>query len=204
MKRALIFVSAILVCCQTVYAGGRDILGRFHPGLEWGYTLTPASFHHYNYLDESIGFRINDEGWSFRPKSNAYIFGCITYDVSGYFSVSMLSGIQGLDAGRRTLPLIMRMEVSANGSDQDGFIFVSDMGADIRNWSKHSNHFQIGSGYVIILAPRCSLGIRVGGRLLYDSPDIWDPIEEEYVSRRNIRRNDAWYCALNMGLVLKF
>ena len=204
MKRILAIIAASLLFGLTAFAGGGEFFGRLHPGIEWGYTLTLAAHHHYNYLDESIGFRINDEGWTMLPRSNAYILGSLKYSFSSVFSTSIISGFQGIYKDRRTVPLLCRVSVSPSGRDSDGFFFFSDMGVFLTDFRRHGNQFQIGSGYSIVLAPRCSIGLRIGARLIYDRPDVWDPIEEEYISEQNIRRNDAWYSALNMGIVLEF
>lgn len=204
MKSKAYILAAFMILSLTANAGGRDFLKQLHAGIEWGYSLTPASFHHYNFLDESIGFRIDDKGWFTQPNSNAYVLGSLIYDVSSYYSISLLSGWQGVDLARRMVPILLRMNIKPSGFDHDGFFFFSDMGLDLLDWNSQGNQFQLGSGYSIILAPHYSIGLRVGARVIYDRPEIWDPIEEEYISECNINRNDALYFALNIGLILEF
>ena len=88
---------------------------------------------------------------------------------------------------------------------EDDSIFVyTDLGLALDDLKKKCNFVQIGSGYRLLLTPGYSLNFRVSGRIVYDRPEVWDPIEEEYVSERNVKRNDAWYCALNLGFSLEF
>ena len=66
------------------------------------------------------------------------------------------------------------------------------------------NQSQLGAGYSMVLSEGSRLCFKVGFRVAYDRPDVWDPIEEEYVSADNIRCNDAWYCAFKFGVSLSF
>ena len=203
MKR----LSAILLALSislSAYAGGGGFAGRFHPGIEWGMSLTPTSFHHYNYLDESIGFRINDEGWDYHTKLNAFILGSAGFDVTRTFSIAFLSGWQGIESGIRIVPLITRLSFYLSGSENDGMFVYTDLGIALNRFDKKTNFSQIGGGYRLMLTPGYSLNMRISSRIVYDRPDVWDPTEEDYISERNIKRNDAWYCALNIGFSLEF
>ncbi|MBP5566809.1 MAG: hypothetical protein J6X57_04895 [Bacteroidales bacterium] len=203
MKRALILLSALLLCLSA-NAGGREFLRRLHPGIEWGYTLTATTHRHFNYLDPSIGFRINEEGWMGPAKSNAFIHGSLSFDATNKLSISLLSGYEGIADGCRTVPVICRANYYLSGMDSDGFYLFTDLGVNLRRPNTMGNHCQIGSGYSLYLAPHTSVAMFMGARVIYDRPDIWDPIEEEYIPKHNIKRNDAWYCALNIGITLKF
>lgn len=203
MKR-LPVIFLVLFFSLPALSGGGDFLSRLHPGLEWGMSLTPTSFHHYNYLDESIGFRINDEGWDYHTKLNAFVLGSLSFDVTRTFSVGILSGWQGVERSVRIIPLITRLSFFTSGSDDDGIFVYTDLGIALNRFAKKTNFSQIGGGYRLMLTPGYSLNFRISSRIVYDRPDVWDPIEEDYISERNIKRNDAWYCALNIGLSLEF
>lgn len=194
----------VLLCSLTVFAGGGDFMRRFHPGVEWGMSLTPATFHHYNYLDESIGFRINDEGWDYRKKLNAYILGSLGFDVTRTFSIALLSGWQGIERGKCIVPLISRLSFYLSGKEKDSIFVLTDIGLALDEMKKRCNFIQIGSGYRLVLTPAYSLCFITSGRVAFDHPAVWDPIEEDFISERNIKRNNAWYCALNIGLSLEF
>ena len=203
MKRMSTLFAALLLCLSAA-GGGKEFLRRIHPGIEWGHTLTAATYQHYNYLDPSIGFRINEEGWLAPPASNAYILGSISYNISETLSFSLLSGYQGISKGRRAVPVLCRAYYYFTGMQSDGFYFTYDFGVNLLATGGHGNQLQLGTGYSMVLTPRCSVGLFASVRAVYDQPDIWDPIEEEYIPEQNIRRNDAWYCALNIGVALKF
>ena len=203
MKRAIAYLAALLLCLSA-NAGGKDFKSRLHPGLEWGYTLTATSYQHFNYLDPSIGYRISDRGWTAPARSNAFILGSLTFDITDRFSLGLISGYEGIDRLRRTVPLLCRGSFYLKGRETDGVYFFSDLGLNLSHPEARGNQMQIGSGYNIFLVPRCMLGFQIGGRVTYDRPDVWDPIEEEYIPKRNIKRNDAWYCALNFAIPLRF
>lgn len=202
MKRLCTLMFILL--CLPAMAGGGGFLGRFHPGIEWGMSITPASFHHYNYLDESIGFRINDEGWTYDTKLGAFVLGSVAFDITRTFRVGILSGLQGVERNRRIVSLVSRLSFYLSGTDDDGIFVYTDVGLALNEMKKKCNYAQIGSGYRLLLTPSYSLSFRVSSRIVYDRPEVWDPIEEEYISERNIKRNDTWYCALNLGFSLEF
>lgn len=202
MKRLCTLMFILL--CLPAMAGGGGFLGRFHPGIEWGMSITPASFHHYNYLDESIGFRINDEGWTYDTKLGAFVLGSVAFDITRTFRVGILSGLQGVERNRRIVSLVSRLSFYLSGTDDDGIFVYTDVGLALNEMKKKCNYAQIGSGYRLLLTPSYSLCFRVSSRIVYDRPEVWDPIEEEYISERNIKRNDTWYCALNLGFSLEF
>ena len=203
MKRALILFATLLLCLSA-NAGGKEFLRRLHPGVEWGYTFTATTYQHFNYLDPSIGFRINEEGWTTPPKSNAFVLGSLTCDVTNKLSISLLSGYQGIARGCRTVPVLCRVNYYLHGMDTDGFYLFSDMGYNFCRPNSKGNQLQIGSGYSFYIAPHTSVAIVLGSRVVFDRPDIWDPIEEAYIPQKDIKRNNAWYCALNLGIALKF
>ena len=204
MKKTHAYIIAILLCCQALHAGGGSFLQRLHPGVEWGFSPSLANYHHYNYLDESIGYRINDEGWTYPYHLNAFILAGVTVDLSSRLDLSVLSGYQGVDINRRTVPLLWRASYFFCGKDRDGFLLFGDAGVFLRKRQKYGRQLEAGAGYLISLTPHSSITFRIGGRVVYDRPDVWDPIEEEYISTRNIKRNDAWYYALNLGIGLFF
>ena len=203
MKRTLALLSAILLCLSAK-AGGKEFLRRLHPGLEWGYSLTAATFCHFNYLDPSIGFRINEKGWSSMAQSNAYVLASVGYNINDRLMLSLLSGYQGIDRGIHSVPILARADYYLSGMDTDGFYVFSDIGVNLGRPNSLGNQMQVGSGYSFYMAPHCSVAVVIGARAVYDRPDIWDPVEEAYIPKHNIKRNDAWYCAFNMGINLKF
>ena len=203
MKRLVAIILAMILSLPAI-AGGGAFLSRIHPGIDWGMSLTPASFHHYNYLDESIGFRINDEGWDYSTPLNAFVLGSVSFDVTRTFNIGILSGWQGVEHGIRIIPLITRFSFYLSGIDNDSIFVFTDLGLALNELKKKCNYAQIGGGYRLLLTPAYSLSFRMSGRVVYNRPDVWDPIEEDYISERNIKRNDAWYCALNIGFSLEF
>lgn len=205
MKKWFVFILSIMLGTASI-AGGRPFHDRLHPGLEWGYSITVASYHHFNYLDESIGFRINDEGWEPESVSNAFVLGSVTVDFSDFVSLSLISGYEGLNRRVRAIPVSARLNYALRGFDTDGFslyagggmLFISD------KTKRRGKQLELGAVYNIVLAPHASVGFKLGARAVTDRPDVWDPISEEFISERNIKRKDASYYALNLGIMLSF
>ena len=98
----------------------------------------------------------------------------------------------------------MRLSYYLKEKKEDGLLFFTDAGMAVRNNEKDFRQYCLGTGYNIALTPHSSLVFRMCGRIAYDRPDVWDPIEEEYISARNIKRNDAWYYALNFSIGICF
>ncbi|MBR4822107.1 MAG: hypothetical protein IKZ71_03065 [Bacteroidales bacterium] len=206
MKKLFTYFCALLICAQSLSAGEKDFFSRFHPGLEWGYTATCFNYHHFNYLDKSIGFRISDKDWESRYNTNAFVYGTLDFDLFRTVSTSILLGFEGIDRGRQIIPLLGRVSYHPEGLDNDGIFIFLDGGIAIKNREndKYVNQSQLGAGYSMVLSEGSRLCFKVGFRVAYDRPDVWDPIEEEYVSADNIRCNDAWYCAFKFGVSLSF
>jgi len=206
MRRILTYICSLLLLAQSLSAGGNEFLRRLHPGLEWGYTATMFNFHHFNYLDESIGFRVDEQEWEARYNTNAYIYSSIAYDFLDFFNASIMIGYEGIDKDRRIVPLLTRFSYYPFGLDQDGIYLFLDGGITLprKENDRYTKQGQLGGGYSFRLDDRSRLAFNLGFRLAYDRPDVWDPIEEEYVSAHNIRRNEAWYCALKIGVSLSF
>jgi len=184
MKRLVLSILMLSLFAQSLSAGGKDFLGRFHPGIEWGYSGNMFNFHHFNYLDESIGFRINEEEWTAKYSTNAFAYASLSFDLPPYFTTSILTGFEGIDKGRRIIPLLARLSYYPFFLDQDGIFLFLDGGIALKHHEndKYVKQVQLGGGYSLMLCDHSKLSFNLGFRLAYDRPDVWDPIEEEYVS----------------------
>ncbi len=203
MKKRLLITVAALCCCLSASAGN-GLFSRLHAGLEWGGSFTVLNHYHYNYLDDAVGFRINEEAVRGMFNLNGYFAGYAGMDVAKELNLSLLLGYESIYDGREVMPLSIRLNWYPSGCHSDGLLFFADTGSGIRKSDSMVKRAQIGTGYRLSLSDYSSLDLRLGIRICHDNPDVWDPVEEEYISRRNILRNDAHYFALNFGLVIEF
>ena len=204
MRRAIFIITGLLLLCTNVSA--EDWKDRVHPGISWGYSATLASYHHYNYQDQSIGFRIDDSGWKGSFISNGWIVGLVSFDISPQLAVSFLTGYQGISKGRAFFPLSARFSLYPAGLRSDGMFIFAESGMNLFEKINSARAYDIqgGVGHRMAVARRLAIDVHAGIRMAYDRPPVWDPLEEEYISESNIRRNDAWNYSLNFGIALIF
>ncbi len=185
---------------------GGGFTGHIHPGISWGYSAKLLAFHHYNYLDNSIGFRIDDQQWTTSFTSNAFVQGSISFDLTRRLQSSVLCGYVGIAPGRTIVPVSIRFAFYPRYSFEDGMFYFVQSGVFFRKKASEipSYGFLGGTGYRIMLASWLSLDLHGGISFTYDRPPVWDPLEETFIPKSNIRRNDAWYCSLNLGISLVF
>ena len=201
MKRAILLIISII--CLYNSAGA---VKRFHIGAEWGATLTPLTFHHFNYMDEAIGFRIDDQGWEGGRALNACASLVLGLDLGRKINLSVLGGVTGLPGGRRAVPLSLRMSYMPRGVASDGLFAFIEGGANfVWHPVPSSGAFaRTGGAFRLMLDSHSSMDLHLCIRNTYDHPRVWDELEERYIQKRNIRRNNAWYCAFEAGIALNF
>ena len=198
-------MAAILVFATLpLAAGGGDFLQRMHLGAEWGLSANLVDYHHFNYLDSSIGFRIDDSGWRGHYTQLGFVRLTLGCDVSRFVSICVSGSYEGISRGRRIMPVSLRAGLFPSGVHEEGIFFFSEAGTGMRRNERGVRLYQLGSGYRIVLDARRSLDFKLGAQVSHDRPRVWDPVEEEYIPERNILRNNAWYYALNMAVALEF
>ena len=204
MRRSIGITICLLLIC-TVARGG-DWAKRLHPGLSWGYSTTLLTYHHYNYQDQSIGFRIDDSGWEPGFVSNGWVMAQIAVDIAPQLAVSFLSGYQGISKGRAFFPLVARFSLYPSGMQNDGIFIFADAGLNLLESINSASAYAVqgGIGRRLAVAHRLAIDVHAGIRMAYDRPPVWDPLEEEYIAPSNVRRNDAWNYSLNFGIALVF
>lgn len=198
---------SVIVLFLAISLGARAQLAEsLHLAAEWGFTATMFNYHHYNYMDEGIGFRIDDRGWSDDAGANAYAYLSAGFDVSSKFNLGLLCGYAGINDGVRVIPLEMKVFYYPWGSHSDGPFAFLQGGGGFKTGTADGMVLlgQGGGGYRLALDGRTSLDIKISLQLAYDHPKVWDPLENNYISDRNIRRNEASYYGLNIGLGLEF
>lgn len=210
MQKRLCFIFTLLFLPMLLSArGGRsEFTHRLQFGVEWGYSQTFYKLHHYNIVTNE-GYRINEETEGIFLYPNGALLANIGYDISERFNISLYSGYAGFADDCRVFPISLRLNMFPGSSMyEDGFYTMVEGGVGLRvpTLEKHDAAFFacIGEAYRIKLTPFFNLDFIVSLRTVLDRPNISNPDGAGYVSKHNIRSNNARYYALNFSVALNF
>ncbi|MBO4427729.1 MAG: hypothetical protein J5771_04540 [Bacteroidales bacterium] len=200
MKKALILLSLCLLCGLPLRAGG------FHAGAGWGASMNVVRDYHFNYLEETFGYRIDEDGAEVFDAFNAWFEGFISQDIGKKNALSLRIGWAGIAKGRKVLPIMLQWDRHFAGNYNDGWFVFAGAGAVLGHMTgtNHSWIAREGAGYRICLGGGDCLDITASFRSVLDRPRIFDSEEGRYVSGRNTLRNNVWYHALTVGISLSF
>jgi len=181
----------------------------FKYGAEWGIGANIFYDKQLNYITEE-GYRIDDsvaEG-AFIP--NGQILGSIGINATGRFSISLMSGYLGVSRNNRMIPILLRAGYHFNGLESDGLFAFIDGGIGIhlrKTWEperKPAGMTDAGMGYRFILTHRTSLDLLFNVKGTFDTLLVTDPDSGEFIKENNIRKNNAFFLTLNVGLGINF
>ncbi|MBQ9661319.1 MAG: hypothetical protein IJV37_08720 [Bacteroidales bacterium] len=178
----------------------------FRLGAEWGYSQCLYRSWSYNYFSEE-GYRVYDDqqGWLLRP--NGSVFLQIGYDLSAKVNVALNAGYLGTGENNRLLPVLLRLSYFPKTTTADG-LFGWVQGGPALHFHTEERPVawteSLGAGYRIALTEECNLDFLLGVRLTQDHPLIPNPEAPGYVSRHNILKNNAGYCALDLTIAVNF
>lgn len=210
MKRKL-FISTILLLALSSGATGRTILAgsffdRFVLGAEWGYTQCFYQNRNYNFITEE-GYRVFEQNSSFYGHANAQVLGTISFRLSEQLTLGLYSGYIGVGEKNRLIPACLRASYFPSTDSEDGLFAYAQGGVA---WHVHSTEGRmawlaiLGGGYRIRLSYDTHLDLLFGIKYLHDHPSIPNPEGPGNVPERNIRMNNAGYCALDISLAVSF
>ena len=201
MKKTLILLAACLLSGSLpLRAGG------FHVGAAWGTSMNVVRDYHLNWIDDSFGYRIDENGSEVFDAFNGWFEGFISQDIGKKNALSLRMGWMGITKGRNALPIMLQLDRHFSGNYADGWFAFAGGGAifGYMTGTNHSWTARGGAGYRIYLGGGDCLDITAGVRSVLDRPRIYDSEEGRYVSERNTRRNNVWYHALTVGISLSF
>lgn len=210
MKRKLLTL-AILLSVLGTGATGRTIpagrfFDRFTLGVEWGYTQCIYHSRNYNFISEE-GYRIFEQSHDFHAHSNARLLANVGYRVSEQLTLALYSGYIGVGEQNRLIPACLRASYFPSTYNEDGLFAYAQGGVA---WHVHSTEGQmawlgtLGAGYRIRLSYDAQLDLLLGIKYLHDHPAIPNPEGPGNVPERNIRMNNAGYCALDISIAVSF
>ena len=210
MKRKLLTL-AILLTISGASATGRTIpagsfFDRFVLGVEWGYTQCFYHIRDYNFISEE-GYRIFEKNSSFYAHANAQVLANIGYKLSEQLTLGLYSGYIGVGEQNRLIPACLRASYFPSTDNEDGLFAYAQGGVA---WHVHTTAGRmgwlatLGGGYRIRLSYDTHLDLLVGIKYLHDHPSIPNPEGPGNVPERNIRMNNAGYCALDISIAVSF
>ena len=210
MKRKLLTL-AILFISLSPCAAGRTIpagsfFDRFVLGMEWGYTQCFFLSRNYNFITEE-GYRAFEKSDAFYFRSNAQVLASVGYRVSEQLTLGLYGGYIGVGEQNRLIPALLRASYFPSTDSEDGLFAYAQGGAA---WHVHSTEGRtawlatLGGGYRFRLSYDTHLDLLVGIKYLHDHPSIPNPEGPGNIPERNIRMNNAGYCALDISLAVSF
>lgn len=210
MKRKLLKL-AILFISLSPYAAGRTIpagsfFDRFVLGMEWGYTQCFFLSRNYNFITEE-GYRAFEKSDAFNFRSNAQVLASVGYRVSEQLTLGLYGGYIGVGEQNRLIPALLRASYFPSTDSEDGLFAYAQGGAA---WHVHSTEGRtawlatLGGGYRFRLSYDTHLDLLIGIKYLHDHPSIPNPEGPGNVPERNIRMNNAGYCALDISIAVSF
>ncbi|MCR4824023.1 MAG: hypothetical protein K5849_01570 [Bacteroidales bacterium] len=180
---------------------------RFRIGMEWGYSQCFYRGWNYNFISEE-GSRFYDRSYELHLKANGIVLGQIGFNMNkDRFNLSLLSGYIGVGENNQMIPFLLRFSYYPRTAAEDGMFAFAQAGPGLHIFPGEREAAwlaSLGAGYRITLSLDCNLDLLLGIKYLYDHPLIPNPEGPGYVPRRNIRKNNAGYCALDLTLAVNF
>ncbi len=179
-----------------------------HPRLEWGIGETFYRYHSYNF-DSQEGYRIRGEFKGADFFTIAEVYAGVDWVMGKHFSTSATAGLCGLYRHSRCIPVNIRINYYTSSFYNDSAVVFLQAGTGIKTRASVQKNalflVAAGGGYHFSLTrsgTALDLLLRVQGSS--DHPDLVNPESSGTVEKRNIRKNDAYYCALNFSIALSF
>ena len=206
MKRlALIIALALLPLLASAQGEWRN-RSRFRVGAEWGYSCTFYNYYHNNYIDETDGFRVDEEGNNKDLKVNAYATAMVGLDVSRRLNLALYGGYTGVYRNRQLYTMDLRASWFWRGVQERGWMNFIQGGVGFDEYfdDDPSISTKMGVGYRVALSRTADIDFILSYRTCIDHPEVYDNWEGKYVEKRNIRRNNALYHSVCFGIAISF
>ena len=210
MKRKLLTLAILLISLSPCATGRTIPAGSFFDrvvlGMEWGYTQCFFLSRNYNFITEE-GYRAFEKSDAFYFRPNAQVLANVGYRLSEQLTLSLYGGYIGVGEQNRLIPALLRASYFPSTDSEDG-LFASAQGGAA--WHVHNTEGRtawlatIGGGYRFRLSYDTHLDLLFGIKYLHDHPSIPNPEGPGNVPERNIRMNNAGYCALDISIAVSF
>ena len=210
MKRKLLTLAILLISLSPCATGRTIPAGSFFDrvvlGMEWGYTQCFFLSRNYNFITEE-GYRAFEKSDAFYFRPNAQVLANVGYRLSEQLTLSLYGGYIGVGEQNRLIPALLRASYFPSTDSEDGLFAYAQGGAA---WHVHNTEGRtawlatIGGGYRFRLSYDTHLDLLFGIKYLHDHPSIPNPEGPGNVPERNIRMNNAGYCALDISIAVSF
>ena len=210
MKHKLLTLAILLISLSPCATGRTIPAGSFFDrvvlGMEWGYTQCFFLSRNYNFITEE-GYRAFEKSDAFYFRPNAQVLANVGYRLSEQLTLSLYGGYIGVGEQNRLIPALLRASYFPSTDSEDGLFAYAQGGAA---WHVHSTEGRtawlatLGGGYRFRLSYDTHLDLLFGIKYLHDHPSIPNPEGPGNVPERNIRMNNAGYCALDISIAVSF
>lgn len=210
MKHKLLTLAILLISLSPSATGRTIPAGSFFDrvvlGMEWGYTQCFFLSRNYNFITEE-GYRAFEKSDAFYFRPNAQVLANVGYRLSEQLTLSLYGGYIGVGEQNRLIPALLRASYFPSTDSEDGLFAYAQGGAA---WHVHSTEGRtawlatLGGGYRFRLSYDTHLDLLFGIKYLHDHPSIPNPEGPGNVPERNIRMNNAGYCALDISIAVSF
>lgn len=206
MKRFLLAICCLVLCCSSVSAGGKGERKPLRWGVDWGYGLDVFKYWSLNYRDSQVGYRVFDEDYRFEARPNAYFNASLGYEPVDWMEADFVTGIAGVDAGRNLITAGLQIRLLPEGNLVSGPVITAGggLGAETDLSAVPASYFTLGGGWRFCLNAVWDIDFLLRARVFIDSPPVWDEEIKNYVPKSDIGRSLAVNCALEFGIALSF
>ena len=203
MKKILAILLTLISFNNFVNAQ-KDRFSKYTFGVEWGYVATFQSGYGYIFFPPE-GYRVDVRDNSFRLQNNADLYIHSGINLSRSWNLSLYAGYAGVGDIHKVLPVSIRA-TRYFGKDplSDRWFAFTDLGSGIcfKRPVQEILTGKIGGGYRMSLSRYSKLDFIISARMTYTHPQI--TYDQEVISQEMVRRNNAYVCALSLGLGLTF
>ena len=194
--------------------------GMFTWGFEWGSTLSFYDRSSYIFMAEE-GFAVEGNEFIDTPHMNAFALAFLGYYVSRDVVVSLNTGWQGIQNGRRIIPVTGRIAYTFAGlpklpskSDEQvttsipglqHFVFF-DTGLGISQAQLHGMTMLAKAGYGlrIPLGYGTGLDTMISFQSCYAHPEIYDNFADKKVLWSRVGKSDSVYLGVSLSMAVRF
>ena len=203
--RRRIYITLLLLAAVMFKAGAVDGFRTVY-GIEYGYTSTVSEWHHTNYVSPE-GPRVNQIHMDYDYVPLGYASLWYGAEFARHWSTCLVLSLNGISKERTISVLSMRIAYFFKSYEVDGVKLFMDAGAGVTETFKGLPDFcgKAGGAYRLVLADKVSLDLCASVQLSVDHPvTVRDRFSGNILTLNSIRRSDALYTGINIGLMLGF
>lgn len=215
VRNILCLLALMLMLRHTAAAGsiggensGRQF-DRFTFGIEGSFSGSFLTFRDYNFIS-AFGYRVHNKDLYARYHSNGELLLHAGCNVTGRLNLSVYSGCCGISRFEKLYPVSLRVTCypGKGGTPEKWFLFAEG-GPGMKkpfSWKSVSGIAKIGTGYSIWLSRASRLNFIMAFRGVFTNPALseYGSLTAVSVSNEKIRKNNAVYMAMTLGIGVTF